>query len=328
MRQRRLPGTPVELTTLGLGTTPIGNMYRAIDDATARAAVDAAWDAGIRYFDTAPSYGLGLAERRLGTALRDRPRDELVVSSKVGRLIVPNENPTELSDDIFIVPGDTRANRDYSRDGVLRSIEETLHRTGLERLDIVFVHDPDDHWQQASDEALPALAQLRDQGVIGAIGAGMNQTSMLARFLRETAADVVMLAGRYTLLEQTALDDVLPAAEEMNKTVIAVGVFNSGILSNPRPSSSAKYNYASAPQALIDKATQIAAACERHGTTLPAAALSFPLAHPSVGNITVGMRTVEQVHRNVADSEQDIPSELWVELRESGLIRPDAPTPR
>jgi D-threo-aldose 1-dehydrogenase len=206
----------------------IGNLYRVTAPQAAAAAVDAAWEAGVRYFDTAPHYGLGLSERRLGAALSDRPREEYVLSSKVGRLLVPNEHPRGVDDQGFVVRDDLRRQWDFSRDGVLRSLEGTLERTGLDRLDIVYLHDPDEHWRQAADKAMPALAELRDQGVIGAIGAGMNQSAMLTRFLRETAADVVMLAGRYTLLDQSALDDVLPAAQEHGKSVVAVGVFNSG----------------------------------------------------------------------------------------------------
>src|SRR5581483_8642309 len=201
VNRRKIANTPVELTELGFGASVIGNLYRETPPQVAHAAIEAAWEAGIRYFDTAPHYGLGLSERRLGAALRGRPRDAYVVSSKVGRLLVPNEQPRGLDSEGFAVPDDLRRQWDFSRDGVLRSIEATLERTGLDRLDIVYVHDPDDHWQQAADEAMPALAELRDQGVVGAIGAGMNQSAMLARFLRETAADVAMLAGRYTLLD-------------------------------------------------------------------------------------------------------------------------------
>ncbi|MER6378407.1 aldo/keto reductase, partial [Streptomyces mirabilis] len=200
MRLRKIQNTPVAVTELGFGASVIGNLYRVTPADDATAAVDAAWDAGIRYFDTAPHYGLGLSELRLGAALRHRPRDEYVISSKVGRLLVPNEEPHGVDTEGFVVRDDLRRQWDFSRDGVLRSIEDTLERTGLDRLDIVYLHDPDDHWQQAAEEAMPALAELRDQGVIGAIGAGMNQSAMLARFLRETAADIVMLAGRYTLL--------------------------------------------------------------------------------------------------------------------------------
>ena len=326
MRRGKIPRTPVEVTELGFGASVIGNLYRVTAPQAAAAAVDAAWDAGIRYFDTAPHYGLGLSERRLGAALRDRPRDQYVVSSKVGRLLVPNEHPRGVDDQGFVVRDDLRRQWDFSRDGVLRSIEETLERTGLDRIDIVYLHDPDDHWQQATEEAMPTLAELRDQGVIGAIGAGMNQSAMLARFLRETPADVVMLAGRYTLLDQSALDDVLPAAQSHGKSVVAVGVFNSGLLSEDRPTKGMKYDYQDAPAGLVQRALAIAEVCEGYGTTLPAAAIAFPFAHPAVVNVTLGMRTAEQVRRNVELHARPIPDGLWDELRAQGLIRTDVPT--
>ncbi|MFI5823701.1 aldo/keto reductase [Streptomyces rishiriensis] len=326
MHHRKIQHTPVAVTELGFGASVIGNLYRVPAPQAASAAIDAAWDAGIRYFDTAPHYGLGLSERRLGAALRERPREEYVVSSKVGRLLVPNEHPRGVDDQGFVVRDDLRRQWDFSRDGVLRSIEETLERTGLDRLDVVYLHDPDDHWQQAADEAMPALAELRDQGVMGAIGAGMNQSAMLARFLRETAADVVMLAGRYTLLDQSALDDVLPAAQAHGKSVVAVGVFNSGLLSQDRPAEGMKYDYQDAPTDLVQRALAIAEVCESHGTTLPAAAIAFPFAHPAVVNVTLGMRTAKQVRRNVDLHAQPIPEGLWDELREQGLIRADVPT--
>ncbi|HEY6796758.1 MAG TPA: aldo/keto reductase [Kineosporiaceae bacterium] len=327
MRTRRVAGTAVELTEFGFGGAMIGNLYRAVDDATALAAIDAAWQAGVRFFDTAPHYGLGLSEERLGRALADRPRRDVVLSSKVGRLLVPNPRPGGRDPEGFDVPDTLRRERDYSRDGVLRSLEATLRRTGLDRVDVVLVHDPDDHWQQAADEAMPALADLRDQGVVGAIGAGMNQSPMLARFLRETAADVVMLAGRYTLLEQGALDDVLPAAVELGKSVIAVGVFNSGLLARDRPADGARYDYADAPWDLIERATRIARVCEAHGTTLPAAAIAFPLGHPAVVNVTLGMESPDQVARNAALQGASIPAALWADLMSEGLLRPDSPTP-
>ena len=280
MHQRSIQHTSVSLTELGFGASVIGNLYRVTPAADAAAAVDAAWEAGLRYFDTAPHYGLGLSERRLGAALRDRPRDEYVVSSKVGRLLVPNEAPRGVDSEGFVVRDDLRRQWDFSRDGVLRSIEDTLQRTGLDRLDIVYLHDPDDHWRQAADEAMPALAELRDQGMIGAIGAGMNQSAMLARFLRETAADVVMLAGRYTLLDQSALDDVLPAAAELGKSVVAAGVFNSGLLSRDQPAEGMKYDYQDAPRLWSPAPWRSPQVCEAHGTTLPAAAIAFPYTIP------------------------------------------------
>ena len=321
MRRRQIKNTSVSLTALGFGASVIGNLYRVTPPEDATGAVDAAWEAGIRYFDTAPHYGLGLAESRLGAALRDRPRGEYVISSKVGRLLVPNEHPRGADTEGFAVPDDLRRQWDFSRDGVLRSIEASLERTGLDHLDVVYLHDPDDHWRQAADEAMPALAELRDQGVVGAIGAGMNRSAMLARFLRETAADVVMLAGRYTLLDQSALDDVLPAAEEHGKSVVAVGVFNSGLLSQDRPAEGMTYDYQDAPPALVARARAIAGVCARHGTTLPAAAIAFPRTHPSVVNVTLGMRDREQVTRNVTLHRSTISESLWDDLRGQGLIR-------
>ncbi|MEU9185499.1 aldo/keto reductase [Streptomyces sp. NPDC048484] len=323
--RRKVGSTTVELTELGFGAAVIGNLYRTTSAEDASAAVDAAWEAGLRYFDTAPHYGLGLSERRLGAALQGRPRDEYVVSSKVGRLLVPNEEPRGVDSEGFVVRDDLRRQWDFSRDGVLRSIEESLRRTGLDRLDVVYLHDPDDHWRQAADEAMPTLADLRDQGVIGAIGAGMNQSAMLARFLRGTAADVVMLAGRYTLLDQSALDDVLPTAQELGKSVVAVGVFNSGLLSSDRPAEGMKYDYQAAPPDLVTRAQAIAEVCEGHGTTLPAAAVAFPNSHPTIINVTLGMRTAEQVGRNVELHRQHIPESLWDDLRARGLIRSDVP---
>ncbi|MGW1030415.1 aldo/keto reductase [Streptomyces sp. NPDC002577] len=326
MHQRKIQNTCVELTELGFGASVIGNLYRVTPVDDARAAVDAAWEAGLRYFDTAPHYGLGLSERRLGAALRGRPRDEYVISSKVGRLLVPNEEPRGVDDEGFVVRDDLRRQWDFSREGVLRSIEDTLERTGLDRLDVVYLHDPDDHWRQAAEEAMPTLAELRDQGVIGAIGAGMNQSAMLARFLRETAADVVMLAGRYTLLDQSALDDVLPAARELGKSVVAVGVFNSGLLSRDRPAEGMRYDYQDAPPALVARARAIAEVCAAHGTTLPAAAIAFPYTDPSIINVTLGMRDPEQVGRNVELHDQQVPDGLWDDLRTQGLIRSDVLT--
>ncbi|MFF4037689.1 aldo/keto reductase [Streptomyces sp. NPDC001816] len=326
MHQRKIQNTSVSLTELGFGASVIGNLYRVTPADDATAAVDAAWEAGLRYFDTAPHYGLGLSERRLGAALQGRPRDEYVISSKVGRLLVPNEEPRGVDTEGFVVRDDLRRQWDFSRDGVLRSIEDTLQRTGLDRLDIVYLHDPDDHWRQAAEEAMPTLAELRDQGVIGAIGAGMNQSAMLARFLRETAADVVMLAGRYTLLDQSALDDVLPAARELGKSVVAVGVFNSGLLSRDRPVEGMKYDYQDAPPALVVRARAIAEVCAAHGTTLPAAAIAFPHTHPSIINITLGMRNPEQVVRNVELHDQRVADGLWDDLRAQGLIRSDVLT--
>jgi D-threo-aldose 1-dehydrogenase len=325
-RCRKVAGTAVELTALGFGASAIGNLYRETSHEEAAEAVAASWAAGIRYFDTAPHYGLGLSEARLGAALREHPRDAYVISSKVGRLLVENPTPRGADGEGFAVPDTLRRQWDFSRDGVLRSIEATLSRTGLDRLDLVYVHDPDEHWHQAADEAMAALAELRDQGVVGAIGAGMNQTRLLARFLCETAADVVMLAGRYTLLDQSALDDVLPAAARLGKSVVAVGVFNSGLLSHDRPPAGPRYDFQDAPPSLVERAGRLADVCEAFGTTLPAAAIAFPFTHSAVVNVTVGMRNAAQVARTTGLIRRPVPAGLWAALRGEGLIRADTPT--
>ena len=322
--RRQIRTTGVHLTTLGFGAAPIAGLYRAVDEKTARATIDAAWKGGIRYFDTAPHYGLGLSERRLGEALRDRPRDDMVVSSKVGRLLVPRVPAVARDDELFDVPGDLTRRRDYSRDGVLRSLEATLQRTGLDRVDALYVHDPDEHWQEAAAEAVPALVELREAGVIGAIGVGMNQSAMLARFIRQTDVDVVMLAGRYTLLEQEAADELLPTALYHGRSVIAAAVFNSGLLAREDIQETATYNYQQASPEIIERARLLASVCREHGTTLPAAATQFPLRHPAVTSVVVGMRSPEEVDHNLAAYAQYVPDELWADLEHRGLLRPVA----
>ena len=320
--RREIRRTGVQLTTLGFGAAPIAGLYSLVDEATARATIDAAWEGGIRYFDTAPHYGLGLSERRLGDALRSRPRDDVVISSKVGRLLVARIPPLARDDDMFDVPGDLTRRRDYSRDGILRSLEATLLRTGLDRVDVLYIHDPDEYWQQAVEEAVPALVELREAGVIGAIGVGMNQSAMLARFIRQTDVDVVMLAGRYTLLEQGAADDLLPAAREQGRSVVAAAVFNSGLLARDEVPETATYDYEQASADQLERARLLALVCREHGTTLPAAAIHFPLRHPAVASVVVGMRSPEEVHHNLAAHAQDVPDELWADLEHRGLLRP------
>ena len=311
---------------VGLGGAPMGNLLGEVSEADAVATVNAAWDEGWRYFDTAPHYGLGLAEERLGAGLRGKPRDEFVLSSKVGRIIY-SADTAALDDEGFAINTTRRRRWDFSRDGVLRSIENSLQRIGTDRLDVVFVHDPDDHYEEAVATAFPALIELRDQGVIGAIGSGMNQTAMLTRFVNELDIDVIMLAGRYTLIDPDGLDDVLPACLANNVQVVAVGIFNSGLLSQPRPTPGATFNYEPAAQALVDKANKLADLCESHGVTLPAAALAFPLAYPAVAGVAVGCRTPAEVHTNAALSRTQVPTELWADLKSAGLLREDAPTP-
>jgi D-threo-aldose 1-dehydrogenase len=309
---------------IGLGTAPLGNLFAAVPEEDAAATVQAAWDEGWRYFDTAPHYGLGLAEERLGRALRDKPRDSYVLSSKVGRLLVPGDSPAP-DDQGFEVTTHLRREWDFSRDGVLRSIEDSLRRIGTDRLDVVLVHDPDDHYEEALRTAFPTLAALRDEGVIAAIGFGMNQSEMLTRFVREADVDVIMLAGRYTVLDPDALDDVLPACLDNDVQVIAAGVFNSGVLARARPAPDATFNYVPAPAALRQKAEQLADVCESHGVPLPAVALQFPLLHPAVAGLVVGCRNAEEVRTNAALARAELSAGVWSDLRGAGLLRADAP---
>jgi D-threo-aldose 1-dehydrogenase len=313
-----LPGGVV-----GYGAAALGNLYRALDDDVWPGIVPAAWASGVRYFDVAPHYGLGLAERRLGEGLRALPRDEIVVSTKVGRLLVPQEaaGRTDI-DALFDVPADHRRVRDYSRDGVLRSIEESLTRLGLDRIDIALVHDPDEHEREALDGAFPALSELRDQGVVSSFGAGMNQSAMLSRFVRETDADVMMVAGRWTLLDQTAADDLLPAAEEHGVRILAAAVFNSGILATDDPGADALFDYGPADREVRERARAIAAVARRHDRTLPELAAQFPLTHPAVAAVVMGGASAEQVVRNSGLVSDPVPSPVWQELRDEGLIGP------
>jgi D-threo-aldose 1-dehydrogenase len=325
---RRLGQSDVEVTPLGLGCAPLGNLYVEIGDEQAAATVDAAWDAGLRFFDTAPHYGLGLSERRLGAALRGRHRDQYVVSTKVGRLLVPNPaGAGQRDDDIFEVPGDLRREWDFSAGGVLRSFEQSLDRLGLDRVDVLFIHDPEGHADTAIREAYPAVHELRRQGVVGAIGVGSCDWRVIHRFVTETELDTVMLAGRYTLLEQPALDALLPECVRRGVSVLNVGVFNSGLLAIDRPHEGLRYEYGQVPPDVLARAQAIAAVCARHRTPLPAAALAFAAAHPAVAAVVPGAQSPEQVRRNVALAAAPPPADLWAELLAEGLLRPDAPVP-
>ncbi|MER7243390.1 aldo/keto reductase [Kribbella sp. NPDC000426] len=306
-----------QLTELGLGAAQFGNLFTETTDQEAAGAVAAALDEGIRYFDTAPHYGLGLSEHRLGQALAGAAG--VLVSSKVGRLLVPSpETADQLDDDGFAVPATRKRVWDFSRDGILRSVEQSLARLGTDRLDIAYLHDPDDHWEQAASTGIAALVELRDQGVVGAIGAGMNQAAMLAEFVRRTDVDVVMVAGRLTLLDQSALDDLLPVAHERGVGVVAAAVYNSGLLSTATVDSTAYYDYGRAPKAVVDRALRVAEICDRHGVSLPAAAIQYPLRHPAVVSVVTGMRTAEHVRSTAKRYRQEIPDALWDELDSTG----------
>jgi D-threo-aldose 1-dehydrogenase len=306
---------------VGLGTSPFGNLFRETTDAATLDAVDAAWTGGVRYFDTAPHYGLGLSESRLGRALAGRPRDDYIVSTKVGRVLVPTpDRAHELDDDGFIVPAATRRVWDFSRDGILRSVDASLERLGLNDVDILYLHDPDDHWAEASTTGIDTLIELREQGVTRAIGAGMNQSAMLAEFVRRCDVDIVMLAGRYTLLDHSALDDLLPLALDRGVGVVAAGIYNSGLLARAEVPDDAHYEYRAAPPELITRAREIAAICIRHGVTLPDLALQFPLRHPAVISAVVGARDGAQSAATIERYEVAIPDDLWDELESAGYL--------
>jgi D-threo-aldose 1-dehydrogenase len=326
----KLGRTGLNVTALGFGATAIGGMYEEVSDDQASAVVDAAWDQGIRYYDAAPQYGLGLGEMRLGAGLASRPRDEYVLSTKVGRLLRADAppNPDDFGPDgLPFDKGtpDVATVYDYSRDGVLTSIEESLARLGKDRLDVVYVHDPDNYVAEALAGAFPALIELREQGVISAVGAGMNQTAALETFARETDPDLFLLAGRYTLLEQGALDTFLPLCAERGIAVVAGGAYNSGLLADPNPGT--HYNYLPAPGPLIERAQQLRAVCTRHGVPLKAAAIQFPAAHPVVAAVLTGSRRDTELSENIALFDLPIPAELWDDLRAAGLLDERAPVP-
>ena len=315
----------LRVSTLALGTAPLGNLYAPVAEEDAAATVGSALEAGLTYVDTAPHYGLGLAERRLGRLLAGVPRDRFVVSTKVGRLVRPLA-PGETADpEGFADSPPARRVWDLSGDGVRRSLEESLERLGLDRVDILLLHDPDDHEREAYEQALPALIGLRDQGVVTAIGAGMNQAEMLTRFVRDLDIDVVLVAGRYSLLDQRALAELLPTCAARGTAVVVGGVFNSGLLADPRPG--ATFDYAPAPAELVDRAARLAEVCARHRTPLRAAALAFPFGHPAVTGVLVGARSAAEVADAVACFERPVPEALWAELVATGLLPSDVPTP-
>lgn len=308
---------------IGYGAAALGNLYAARPEDVWPRIVPAAWQAGIRYFDTAPHYGLGLSEERLGAGLRDLPRDEYVLSTKVGRVIEPNPEYRPGQTDIanlFDVPATSRRRRDYSRDGVLRSVEDSLERLGVDRIDVLFVHDPDDFEREALEGAFPALEELRSQGVIRSYGAGMNQTGMLTRFIRETDLDIVMCANRYTLLDPSAERELLPAAQERGVSVAVAAVFASGILATERPRVGATFEYGAASPEIVARVERIADVAERHGTTVPQLAVQFPLRHPAVSTVVLGADAPEQIERNAALADSPVPEAVWEELRAEGLL--------
>ncbi|MBW7964669.1 aldo/keto reductase [Bradyrhizobium sp. BR 10261] len=323
MKRVRLAGN-LEVTSIGLGSAPLGGLFSAVSDADAEATVAKAWSLGVRFFDTAPLYGFGLAERRLGAFLRQQQRESYAISTKVGRLLRAPDSTT-VEDDHFKDAPALRPRFDFSYDGVMRSVEESLERLGLDRVDVLLVHDPDDHYDAAVIGAFRALLRLRDDGTVKAIGSGMNQCEMLTRFAEAVPVDCFLLAGRYTLLDQGALDALFPICTAKNIGILLGGIYNSGILANPH--TGAKFNYEDADAALVARALELDQLCRKHGTELKAAALQFGMAHPAVTVAVMGARNASEVADNTAMSERAVPQAFWQELRARNLVDPRAPLP-
>ncbi|MCB9382945.1 MAG: aldo/keto reductase [Acidimicrobiaceae bacterium] len=301
---------------LGFGAAPLGNLFTEVSERDARATVDAAWDCGIRFFDTAPQYGHGLGETRLGAALAGRPRDQFTLASKVGRVLVAPSGPRPASA-FANVPGVDPV-FDFTRDGVLRSLEASLQRLGMDRLDIVHVHDPDDHETLARDQAFPTLFQLRDEGVIGRVGCGMNQWQMLHRFVADLPLDCVLLAGRWTLLDRSGAP-LLALCGQRGVDVILGGVFNSGLLADPA-AAGATFDYAAAPPELLAQARAMAATCAEFRVPLAAAAVQFAMRAPAVSTVLVGARSAEEIRADASYATMTLPDDLWPAL---GVPRAD-----
>ncbi len=331
---RPLGRTGLNVSAIGFGAAPIGDLYARLDDNAAIGAVTAAIDSGITLFDAAPLYGHGLAEHRCGTALRTHPRERFVLSTKVGRWMNPLRGPGDRSGYFGGLPH--AAVIDYSYDGTMRSLEQSLLRLGLDRIDILLIHDVDvwthgadaieQRFGEAMDGAYRALDELRGAGVISAIGVGVNEAEMCERFAAAGDFDVMLLAGRYSLLEQPALQGFLPTAERKGLGVLLGGVFNSGILATGALPG-AHYNYAVAPPAIMARVERIEAVCDAHGARLADAALHFPLAHPAVSSVVLGATSAQEVRRNIASLSRKIPPALWTDLKAEGLLESHVPVP-
>ena len=333
---RRLGRTSLSVTALGLGGAPLGNLFAELADTEAHDTVARAWQEGIRLFDTAPFYGHGDSERRMGEALREYGRDGFVLSTKVGRLLEPCA-PDKVDGGQFAKTLPFQPVFDYSYDGVMRSFEESLQRIVTPRIDILFAHDLD-AWTHGDEAArnsrvrdfmaggYKALSELRDQGVVKAIGAGLNEWQACDFLARQGDFDCFLLAGRYTLLEQEALATFLPLCQERGIGIIVGGPYNSGILATGSVEG-ATYDYAAAPPKIMKQVREIQAVCARHDVDLASAALQFPLGHPAVASVIPGARTPAEVAANVETFGREIPADLWAELKAEGLLRPDAPTP-
>ena len=322
-------------TALGYGGAPIGNYNGVFSDADAQDMVSQAWDQGIRYFDTAPGYGNGLSEHRLGHALRRHDRKELVLSTKVGRVLTPMLDAPSTNGQYLDIPP-LVAGYDYSYDGVMRAVEQSMQRMLTDHFDVLFIHDCDRYthgsaapelFHQAIVSAFPALESLREQQVVKAIGFGINETDLMIEAIKSTDVDVCLLAGRYTLLEQEPLEELFPICEQQGVGIVLGGVYNSGVLATG-PISGARFNYAPADANILARARQLQDVCRRHNVPLAAVALQFAYAHPVVVSACIGARDEKQQTRNAELFESSVPGELWDDLRAADLIRSDAPIPQ
>jgi D-threo-aldose 1-dehydrogenase len=328
-------GAMIRFGELGFGTAPLGNLFRAHSEKDAQATLDAAWKAGIRYYDTAPLYGLGLSETRLNHFLRGKKRPDYIVSTKVGRRLNVCAAKERTGIGKFFDTPSRREAYDYTYDGVMRSLEDSLERLGIDHVDILFVHDIDvfTHGSEAARDAhvetlmssgYKALVKLRDEKVVKAIGAGVNEWQVCETLLKRGDFDLFLLAGRYTLLEQEALESFLPLCEQRGAGIVLGGPYNSGILA-VGPVKGAMYNYDPAPKAVLDRVAAIEAVCKAHKVKLPQAALRFPLMHPSVVTVIPGAASPKEVALNVKTMSVKLPKGLWKDLKANGLMRADAP---
>lgn len=307
---------------LGYGAASLGNLYRAIDDAQAIETLDAAWDLGIRYYDTAPHYGLGLSEKRLGSYLAGKPRDEFVISTKVGRILEPTpEHAGERDDSMFEVSAASKRVWDYSADGVRRSFEDSLVRLGLDSVDILYLHDPEQYGEtEKMPGALQALVALREEGLVKAVGVGTADVGLMRTAIEVADVDLLMVSNRYTLLDHSVTTEVAPLCRERGIGIVSAAVFNSGLLATPTPQADSHYEYGQVPDEIFQRATRIAEICAAHGVELPAAALQFGLRDSAVVNITVGSGRGAQMRQNYERITAEIPDALWDDLRDQGLI--------
>lgn len=312
----------LDLGRLGYGAANIGNLYRALSDEEAGQILETAWDCGIRYFDTAPHYGLGLSERRLGAFLSTKPRSEFIVSTKVGRLLRPNPDGVGRLDDEndFVVPADLKRVWDFSASGLRQSLEESLERLGLDSVDVVYLHDPERHDLARGVDALSSLAGLRDEGLVSSVGVGSMTTAAMLACARSGVLDLLMVASRLTLADQSVTDEVLPECHERGIGIVAAAVFNSGLLASPSPSAASRFDYAPVPADLLARIRRIASVCGEYGVPLPVAALHYPFQEKAVRCVVVGGASPEQVRENAKNLGADVPVELWDRLRDEGLV--------